>query len=174
MARDTVQPTGRESPFGAEEIIVSKTDLKGRLLYANNVFLRVSKMTEEETIGEPHNIIRHPEMPRTIFKLLWDRIQSGRELFAYVLNMAKDGDHYWVFAHVTPSRDGNGNVVGFHSNRRKPTADQVTKIASLYRMLLAEERRESDRREGLKRSSEMLETLLRKEGKSYDEFVFAI
>lgn len=174
MAREAICPTGRESPFGEEELIVSKTDLKGRLVYVNDVFLRVARMTEQETIGEPHNIIRHPETPRAIFKLLWDRIQSGREIFAYVLNLAKDGSHYWVFAHVTPSRNGNGDVVGFHSNRRKPSHDQVAKITPLYRVLSAEEHRHTDRKEGLKSSFEMLEDLVKKEGKSYDEFIFSV
>lgn len=174
MSRERPQPTGRESPFETEEIIVSKTDLKGRLTYANDVFLRVAQMSEDEVIGAPHSIIRHPDMPRAVFKLLWDRLQSGQELFAYVVNMAKTGDHYWVFAHVTPSRNADGQVTGFHSNRRKPDLEQVATISALYRDLLAEERRHADRKLGLARSAEMLDAILRKEGKSYDEYVFAV
>ncbi len=89
-----VEPTGREVRFGADEIIVSKTDLTGHLTYANDVFLRVAGYTEAEVIGQPHSFIRHPEMPRAVFKLLWDTIQSGREVFAYVVNLTKHGDHY--------------------------------------------------------------------------------
>src|SRR5262245_50009336 len=95
--------TGRERSFGQDDIIVSKTDLKGRLIYANRVFLDIADLTLKETIGQPHSLIRHPHMPRCIFKLLWERIQAGKELFAYVMNRSKNGDHYWVIAHVTPS-----------------------------------------------------------------------
>ncbi len=174
MARARPHPTGRESPFGEEEIIVTKTDLKGRITYANDVFLRVAHLTEDEAIGAPHSIIRHPDMPRAAFKLLWDRIEAGHEVFAYVLNLAANGDHYWVFAHVTPSRDDAGRIVGYHSNRRKPDAAQVAKIAPIYRALAEEERRDEDRKDGLKRSSAMLAGMLAKAGTSYDELVFSL
>ena len=97
------RPTGREISFGEDEIIVSKTDTRGVITYSNTVFQRVSGYTEEELQGKPHSIIRHPDMPRCVFRLLWDTVQSGHELFAYVLNLAKNGDGYWVFAHITPS-----------------------------------------------------------------------
>ena len=82
MARIEVAPSGRESPFGEDEIIVSKTDLKGRITYANDVFLRVSAYSLNEVVGAPHSIIRHPEMPRCVFKLFWDTIAAGKEIFA--------------------------------------------------------------------------------------------
>src|ERR1017187_6768808 len=85
--------TGKERFFGEEEIFVSKTDLKGHITYANEVFLRVAGYDEEEVLGQPHSMIRHPAMPRCVFKLLWDQIQVGREIFAYVVNRAKTGDH---------------------------------------------------------------------------------
>ena len=173
MTKLTIRPTGQESPFRENEIIVTKTDLKGRITYANSVFLRVTRLTAEQTLGQPHSIIRHPEMPRCVFKLLWDTIQAKGELFAYVLNMARNGDHYWVFAHVTPSFDANGNVVGYHSNRRKPDAAQVAKIQPLYRELLECER-VADRKVGLQQSSDHLSSVLRTKGVSYDQFAFAL
>ena len=100
MARPTAAPTGRERMFGEDEIIVSKTDLQGKITYANSVFLRVVGYAEEDVLGQPHSMIRHPGMPRAVFKLLWETIAGGREIFAYVKNMARDGDHYSVFAHV--------------------------------------------------------------------------
>lgn len=172
MARTNVVPSGRESFLDTEEIIVSKTDLKGRITYANDVFLRVSHMTEAEVIGAPHNVIRHPEMPRSVFQLLWERIQGGNEIFAYVLNMAKNGDHYWVFAHVTPSRDATGAIVGYHSNRRKPDPHQIAAIAPLYTRLRAIENAETDRKSGLARAGASLNDFLR--GKPYDEFIFSV
>jgi PAS domain S-box-containing protein len=105
-----VKPSGREIFFPASELIVSKTDLKGRLTYANRLFCRVAGYTEAELIGEQHSIVRHPDMPRSVFKLLWDTIEDRREIFAYVKNMAKNGDHYWVYAHVTPSFGADGKI----------------------------------------------------------------
>ena len=116
----TARPTGVERHLGPDELIVSKTDLQGRITYANESFLRIGAFTEDQVIGQPHNLIRHPEMPRAVFKLLWDTVQSRQELFAYVVNLAADGAHYWVLAHVTPSFDERGQVVGYHSNRRRP------------------------------------------------------
>ena len=172
---DTAIPlTGRESHFGEDEIIVTKTDLSGRITYANDVFLRVSRFPKRDVIGKPHSIIRHPHMPRCIFKLLWETLEAKQEIFAYVVNRASNGDHYWVFAHVTPSFDANGNVVGYHSNRRKPDPGQVAKIIPLYKMLLEEEQRPRNRKEGMNKAYEELFAVLRKEGVLYDKFVLAV
>ncbi|HEX6979136.1 MAG TPA: PAS domain-containing protein [Alphaproteobacteria bacterium] len=174
MARAQIRPTGRESPFRENEIIVSKTDLKGRITYANDVFQRVSRYSARELLGKPHSIIRHPDMPRCVFKLLWDTIQAKGEMFGYILNMASNGDHYWVFAHVTPSYDASGNIVGYHSNRRKPDPAQIAKIAPIYKALLEEERRATDRKQGMQKSYDLLFADLRARGVTYDEFVFTI
>jgi PAS domain S-box-containing protein len=174
MSKPRITPTGRESAFGEDEIIVSKTDLKGRITYANDVFLRVSRYSAQDLIGQPHSIIRHPDMPRCVFKLLWETIEAGGEIFAYVLNMAANGDHYWVFAHVTPSFDAAGKIVGYHSNRRKPMPEQIAKIAPLYRGLLEQERRGEDRKQGMKDAYDHLLADLRSKGVAYDEFVFAV
>lgn len=103
--REIIQPTGKEVFFPEDDIIVSKTDLKGRLTYTNRIFCDISSYSEAELMGQPHSIIRHPDMPRAVFKLLWDTLAEGREIFTYVKNMARSGDHYWVLAHVTPSYD---------------------------------------------------------------------
>lgn len=169
-----VTPTGKERPLGEEELIVSKTDLKGRITYANDVFVRVGQYPLTDLIGAPHSIVRHPDMPRCVFKLLWDTIQAKREIFAYVLNMARSGDHYWVFAHVTPSLDAKNDIIGYHSNRRKPDADKLAKVKGLYDVLLAQERRSEDRKQGMERAFAMVQDTLRDKGMEYDEFVFSI
>jgi hypothetical protein len=128
----------------------------------------------KKVIGAPHSVIRHPDMPRCIFKLLWDTIQAKKEIFAYVVNMAMDGDHYWVFAHVTPTLDAQQNVTGFHSNRRKPNPDQVAKIKALYQTLRAEEERHDNRKDGMLRSYDMLMALLKDKGVEYDEYIFSV
>lgn len=173
MPAQPIKPTGIARPWDEEEIIVSKTDIKGRIIYANDVFQRVSLMTPDELIGKPHNIIRHPAMPRCIFQLFWDTLQAKKEIFAYVLNMASNGDHYWVFAHVTPSFDDDMNVVGYHSNRRKPDADKIEKIEPLYQALLAEEAKYSGPREALAASTKLLNDTLEQAGMPYDKFIFS-
>ena len=174
MARSDVTLTRIERTFGTDEIIVSKTDPKGRLIYANEVFLRLAGYSEAEVIGQPHSLIRHPHMPRCIFKLLWDTIQSGKECFAYVVNRAKNGDHYWVLAHVTPTFDAKGQIVSYHSNRRVPKREAVTKAEALYNELLAIENKEQDRKKGMETAYQALNDKLQALGVPYDEFVFAL
>lgn len=171
----SVLPTNVERTFADHEIIVSKTDLKGHITYANDIFLRLADMSEFEALGAPHSVIRHPDMPRCIFKLLWGRLKERREIFAYVKNMSANGDHYWVLAHVTPSYTTGGEHVGYHSNRRKPSASIIqTVIDPLYKQLLAEEGRHGDRKSGLAASSAMLEKIIQSKGMSYDEFILSL
>lgn len=169
---ESVRPTGVEQVLAADQIIVSKTDPKGRLTYVNDVFLQISGFEETELIGKPHNVVRHPSMPRSIFKLLWDRISSGEELFAYVLNLCKDGGHYWVLAHVTPSKGPGGHILGYHSNRRKPAPGSIERITAIYDRLLAAERAESSKPAALAAGTALLEQILAEAGVTYDEFVW--
>ncbi|WP_229070052.1 PAS domain-containing protein [Actinoplanes sp. DH11] len=174
MRATHVVPTGVERTFGEDEIIVTKTDTKGVLTYANKVFLRLSALTEAEAIGRPHSLIRHPEMPRSVFKLLWDSLKDRQELFAYVVNLASDGAHYWVLAHVTPSFDERGQVVGYHSSRRKPDRAAVAAAQELYGRLRAEERRYDNPRAALDAGWEMLQSTLSGRGQTYDQFVWEL
>lgn len=174
MTKLIVTPTNREVFFGTEEVIVSKTDTKGRITYCNDVFLKVAGYREEDLLGQPHSIIRHPDMPRCVFKLLWDTIENGQEIFAYVKNMAKSGDHYWVLAHVTPSYDMDGNIVGYHSNRRLPERAAVDKAAALYADLLSIENRNPDAKAGMQQAYQAVIDLLTKNHVTYDEFVFSL
>ena len=174
MATSAIQPTGKERAFPEDEIIVSKTDTKGRLTYVNDVFLSVSGFSEPELIGQPHSLIRHPEMPRCVFKLLWDTIASGKELFAYVVNLAKNGDHYWVLAHVTPDIAPDGQIVGYHSNRRVPRREALAKIQPLYQSLLKIEAAAADRKQGMEAAYAALVDQLKREGKPYAEFVLGL
>ena len=86
--------TGIERRFGDNELIVIKTDARGIITYANNLFLRLAGMSQQQALGAPHNCVRHPQMPRSVFKLLWDTVGSGKEIFAYVVNRSMNGDHY--------------------------------------------------------------------------------
>lgn len=169
------QLTGVERTFGQEEIIVSKTDIKGHITYANEVFLRVAGYTEDEIMGAPHSIVRHPDMPRAVFKLLWDTLATGNEIFAYVINKAKNGDHYWVLAHVTASYNKNGELIGYHSSRRVPDPNTVkTVIAPLYKQLLDIENSHENRKEGMNAAFAAVLSLLEEKGVGYDELIFSL
>lgn len=167
-----VEPTGVERTFADHEIIVTKTDRKGVITYANDVFLRISAFDEDEVIGRPHNIIRHPEMPAAVFKLLWATLEKGEEMFAYVVNLAGDGAEYWVLAHVTPSRDDRGRITGYHSSRRLPDRPAVDAIKRLYARLRAEERRHPRPADAVQASWQVLQAELDGRGQTYEEFVW--
>jgi PAS domain S-box-containing protein len=171
--KQLITPTSVERKMREEDFIVSKTDLKGRITYGNRIFIEFSGYSEAELIGTQHNIIRHPDMPRAVFKLLWDTIQAKRECNAYVKNMAKDGSYYWVFANVTPNFDRTGNITGYFSVRRKPKADAVATVTGLYRAMLEAERG-AGARDAMAASSRILTDLLAEKGLSYDELVLAI
>ncbi|MCP4936659.1 MAG: PAS domain-containing protein [bacterium] len=175
MLAQSIQPTGVERFFGEDDIIVSKTDLKGRITYCNDVCRDVAGYKNNELVGQPHSILRHPDMPRSVFKLLWDTIVAKREIFAYVVNITKTGDHYWVFAHVTPSINANGEIIGYHSNRRVPNRDALEKsVIPLYRQLCEIEQKPSNRKQGLEAGFHALTNLLKEKNVTYDEFVFAL
>ncbi|WP_457625402.1 methyl-accepting chemotaxis protein [Persephonella sp.] len=167
MGRNRPQPINQESEFKPEEIFFSSTDLKGIILSGNEVFRRISKYSMDELIGSPHNIIRHPDMPKIVFKLLWDYIQSGKVIVAYVKNMAKDGSYYWVLATVFPVKDREGNIVEYLSIRIKPTTEYLDKVSKLYELLL-----QAEKEGGMDASFSLLTDTLKKLGyESYDDFM---
>ncbi|MCC7260046.1 MAG: PAS domain-containing protein [Alphaproteobacteria bacterium] len=174
MAQDRSILTGKERRFAPNQFIVSKTNAKGIITYANDVFLDIAGYTLAEVLGKPHNIIRHPAMPRCVFKLLWDRIGAGHEVFAYVINRAKCGDHYWVLAHVTPSYDAAGVITGYHSNRRLPDPEIVNKVAALYAPLRAMEDQASTAREGVQASVQALQQWVADNGGNYDAIIHSL
>lgn len=146
-------------------LITSKTDLKGVITYCNRDFLAYSGYAERELIGKPHSLIRHPDMPRCVFKLLWDYIQDGREIFAFVKNLAKTRDFYWVFTNVTPSFDEKGNIIGYYSVRRSPNLSIIPVIEDLYAKLRSLETH------GYTESMQALEDFIAQSGKSYNQLI---
>ncbi len=163
------QPTAIERTLNEDDFIVSKTDLKGRIIYGNKMFIELSGYSEEELLNKPHSILRHPDMPKVIFKLLWERLQKGKEIFAYVKNLCKDGAYYWVLANVTVTYDENGNARDYHSVRRKPSSRALEVIKPLYEKLLAEERSG-----GVDASERLLTKILDEKGVGYDEFILGL
>lgn len=167
--------TNVERTFEWDDVIVSKTDLTGKITYANDVFLDLSGYSEDELLGAPHSILRHPAMPRCVFKFLWDRISQGHEVFAYVVNRSKNGDYYWVFAHITPCYDSSGKMIAYHSNRRVPKAEALATIKPLYETLLRIEDGAADSKAGLEQSYAALVKTIGDLGfDSYDRLIMTI
>ena len=166
-----ITPTAFEKQLGDDDFIVTKTDPKGRILYANRVFITLAGYAESELLGSQHNIIRHPDMPRSVFKLLWDTIGAGQEFVGYVKNMAKDGSFYWVLATVTPDRDSNRNIMGYSSVRRKPHPEAVRAADALYKAMLAAEQ-QAGTRDAFAAGTAVLQQAMN--GKSYEQFVLAL
>lgn len=165
-------PTSHERFLAPENIIVSKTDLKGRITYANRDFLEIADYVEAEVLTQPHNIIRHPDMPRTIFKYAWEGITAGHEVFAYIKNLTKTGDFYWVLAHFTPTFGNDGKIVGYHSMRRAPDRPVLEEVSALYKDLCAAEVAAESRKAGLEAGRTLLEARLAAHGVTFDEFIF--
>lgn len=168
-----ITPTSVERVMREDDFIVSKTDPKGIITYGNPIFIEFSGYSEDELIGTQHNIIRHPDMPRSAFKLVWDTIQSGKEMFAYVKNMSKDGGFYWVFAHITPDLGTDGQIVGYSSVRRCPKRQAIATIEPVYRQMLDAEKR-AGARDAIAAGTQVLLDLLAKTGVDYEELVFSL
>jgi len=152
-----------------DDFIVSKTDLKGRITYTNKIFMDMAGYTEAELLGKPHNIIRHPDMPKAVFKLLWQKIQNKEEIFAFVINKTKTGDSYWVYANVTASLDDKKNIIGYYSVRRMPNPKAIEIIKPLYAKML-----QAEKTSGVDASTKILTDLLHEQGASYDELIISI
>ncbi|PCJ31981.1 MAG: aerotaxis receptor Aer [Gammaproteobacteria bacterium] len=153
------------------DFIVSRTDVKGRISYGNEIFIRFSGFEEEDLIGQPHNIIRHPDMPRAVYRFMWQRLQAKQEFFGIVKNLCKSGAYYWTFASVKPSYQ-EGELNGYYSIRRKPSAEIVRTMTALYKQMIEEEARHSSSKASMDASFKLLTDLLAKQDISYDEFVY--
>lgn len=164
-----------EKIVSPNQLLVTKTDPRGVITYANENFVEISGFTRDELIGSQHNIIRHPEMPRAVFKLMWDFISNGNELFAYVKNRCKDSGFYWVLAHVTPTFDSSGQIIGYHSNRRSPQRESIPIIEELYLMLCqVEEAAGNNRRQGLESSYQMLQEVYENREQEFNQYMLSL
>ena len=167
------QPNQTEKLMRAEDFIVSKTDSKGLITYGNKIFLEFSGYPEKEILGAPHNIIRHPDMPRGLFKFIWDELGRQNEVVAYVKNMAADGSYYWVFATMTPSYDNAGRVIGYYSVRRAPGREAINTIGDIYSRMRAEENKVAKAAQP-DTSLNLLNKFLAEKGVCYADFILSI
>jgi PAS domain S-box-containing protein len=145
MKRKDVIPTSNELVMREQDFIVSKTDLKGRIIYGNEIFIEFSGYQEHELLGSQHNIVRHPDMPRVVFKLLWDYLTEDKEIFAFVKNMSKDG-------------------------RRMPNPKAIPIVTDVYKAMLAAEQ-QAGAKDAMAASGAILGKLLEDKGISYEELI---
>jgi len=118
-----------------DDFLVSQTDSKGIILFANDDFCKVAGYSLEELVGKPHNVVRHKDMPKAAFKDLWESVKSGKVWSGYVKNMTKDGGFYWVYATVYPMYDAIRKEQTYLSCRRKPSAQEIQEAEMLYKTL---------------------------------------
>jgi PAS domain S-box-containing protein len=158
-------PTNDEHIVTNVDIIVSKGDEKGDITYANPIFFKLAGYTQAELLEQPHSIIRHPDMPKIIFKYLWDTIQAGNDVKAFVKNLSKDGGFYWVFAHVRVATNPDGSFRNYVSTRKAMSAGARAVIEPLYKELRA-----AEDNGGMDASLPILEAFLKEHGGSLETF----
>jgi PAS domain S-box-containing protein len=155
-----------EKILNQDDFIVSKTDTKGRIIYCNEIFTKMAGYPASSLIGSNHNVIRHPEMPKLAYKILWEKIQAKKEFFGFVKNLCADGGYYWVLAYITADLDLNGNITSYTSVRRKPSQSAINIIIPIYKQLL-----DAERSGGVQASEAILNDLLKQHNLEYDEFI---
>jgi len=137
-------PINEEIVLDPKRYIVSETDEKGKITFCNDYFMEVSGYSKEELIGKPHSIVRHPDMPKVVFKLLWETISAGKNINALIKNLAKDGRYYWIFTEFEIRRDTDtGKIIGYHAARKSISKHVIEIINDLYKKLLEIEKNDS-------------------------------
>ena len=169
MKKPHTTPTDKETILREGEFIVSKTDLKSKITYGNKYFISISGWSEEELLGTPHNILRHPDMPQCAFKMLYHLIENGEEFFGFVKNLKKDCGYYCVFANISPSFDKNGKMVVYYSVRRKPIEGFKNIIEPLYKQLL-----EIEKESGMQAAYDEVQKLLNSKNITFNELMIGI
>ncbi len=159
-------PTGKELKLHPKELLVSKTDVKGVISYGNNTFVKISGYRESELIGMPHNILRHPDMPKAIFYLMWESIKNGKNIMAVVKNLSKNGDHYWVTTDFDIQRNREGKIRNFIAFRQTAPKNVVKVIEPLYATML-----EIEEKHSMEESINYLEAFLEEKQMSYNQYI---
>jgi PAS domain S-box-containing protein len=167
------EAVGGEKVLGGGAFLVSKTDTSGRITYANQTFIELSGYSEQELLSKDHNLVRHPDMPRGVFKLMWDTLKRPEEFVGFVKSKGKDGSAYWAYATIIPSYSEQGEVIGYFSVRRKPKEGAVSAIEEIYRAMLEEEARLSGDA-GMRASIALLNNLLAEKGLSYEQYILGL
>jgi len=163
-------PIDREVQWDKTKTLISETDVKGTITNVNDVFCAVAHYSASELIGQPHNLIRHPDMPKLIFKLLWDNLKVGNNFVGVIKNLAKTGEYYWVVTDFEMRRDAMGNITHYIGRRKSvPEAAINNYLAPFYESLL-----KMEKIGGVELSSRFFKNYLTKQGKDYIDFVISI
>ena len=163
-------PIDREVQWDKTKTLISETDVKGTITNVNDVFCAVAHYSASELIGQPHNLIRHPDMPKLIFKLLWDNLKVGNNFVGVIKNLAKIGEYYWVVTDFEMRRDAMGNITHYIGRRKSvPEAAINNYLAPFYDSLL-----KMEKIGGVELSSRFFKNYLAKQGKDYIDFVISI
>ncbi|HFS85298.1 MAG TPA: PAS domain S-box protein [Epsilonproteobacteria bacterium] len=161
----SVTPTEVEQEVKSVDIVVSKGDKEGNITYANPIFVKLSGYGQGELLDKPHSILRHPDMPKIVFKFLWEMLESGKGVKAFVKNLAKDGSFYWVFADVKVATNPDGSFRNYTSTRRTMSPAARSVIEPLYAKLV-----EAEKSGGMKESLALLKSFLSENGASLETF----
>jgi len=140
---EKASPTTNEIEVKPVDIVVSKADTEGDIAYANPIFYKLSGYNKKELTHAPHSILRHPDMPKIIFKHLWDELKKGNEVYAFIKNLTKDGSFYWVFAFIRPAFNPDGSLRNYVSTRKSMSLNARKAIEPLYQKLLESEKNAS-------------------------------
>ena len=163
-------PIDREVGWNKSQVVISETDVYGRITNVNDVFCNVCGYSPEEMIGQPHSIIRHPDMPKLVFKLLWDNLKVGNNFIGVIKNLAKSGEYYWVITDFEMRRDATGNITHYIARRKSvPKAVIENYVAPLYETLL-----KLEKVGGMELSSRFFKNYLAKQGKDYIDFIIDV
>lgn len=173
IMKNKIAPINVEHDFPENQLLVSKTNPKGIITYCNTAFANVSGYSELELLGQQHSIVRHPEMPRVIFKIMWEMLESNQEFNGYIKNLAKDGSYYWVFTNITPSLAPNTDLLGYYSVRRKPETEKLNYIKNLY-IELSDIEKESETKDTIDESRKKIDSILNGRELGYDEFILTL
>jgi len=162
-------PQEREIKLDPSKTIMSKTNSQGVIEYANEYFMEISGYEEYELMGQPHNVIRHPDMPKVIFKVMWERLHEGGNIHALVKNMSKDGRYYWVLTDFDTKFDAEGNIISHYARRKAAPGNAVFQIEKLYKTLKAIEDNQS-----AETAEKYFMGLLEEKGMTYDQYILEL
>jgi PAS domain S-box-containing protein len=163
---DGIELIDKEIKVSPRDMLVSKTDIKGNIVYGNATFWRISQLDEKETLGKPHNVNRHPDMPKAVFKLMWDTIKGGNNFRGVVKNKAVDGRYYWVITDFNISRNADGSIKNYMAFRQRVEPRVRKVIEPIYKRML-----DIERKSGMEKSGELLESFLEEKGTDYSTFI---
>lgn len=132
------KPVDEEVLFDGRSLI-SETDLKGNITFVNRKFVEMTGYSKEEAVGEPHSMLRHPDMPKAAFKQMWSVIKENKTWEGYVKNLRKDGKYYWVIVTIVPKKDEDGKTIGYIASRKMPDRQILKTVEQQYKDMLAKE-----------------------------------